>query len=344
MDKPFDLLAEYAKFGAQQKVSLRDPKTAPAFVAYVREAVERALGDPALVHGHRAEAMFEAMLLSLGEYALLKPEDVGRVHPNEIYQVPDFRVVLKDGRQWLIEVKNVYIDEPGDQERQIMTRAYWEKLEAYAAATGGELKLAVFWARWAMWSLITPSKLIDANGNLSLNMLTSMKANELGELGDRTIGTRFPLRFRVLADQEKPSAMTPDGIAQFTIGGVQMFCGDEEILDPTEREIAWIFMQHGQWEELGPEAELLGGRLTAVEYRWEPINRQNEGFEIIGTLSRMFTRYYAEQTVDAREVVQVHAPLRPGWFEPLVSPDFESDALPLWTFILQANYGDAQGE
>jgi len=119
---------------------------------------------------------------------------------------------------------------------------------------------------------------------------------------------------------------------------VQMFCGEDEILDPTEREIAWIFMQHGEWEEHEPAAELDGDRVKWIEYRWEPIQRQNQGFEMIGTLSRMFARYYAEMTVNEREVVQVHAPLRPGWFAPLVSTDYKSKALPLWRFILQPNY------
>ncbi len=340
VSKPFDLFAEFAKFGAQQKISLRDPDAAPAFVVHVTDAIDRALADPVLIHGQRAEAMFEAMLVSLGDYALLKPEDVGRVYPKDDFCAPDFRVVLKDGRQWLIEVKNVYIDEPDRQERQLMTRAYREKLEAYAAATGGELKLAVFWAKWAMWTLVTPAKLVDANGDLTLDMLNSMKVNELGELGDRTIGTRPPLRFRLLADPDKPSALTPDGTANFTIGGVQMFCGEEEILDPTEREIAWIFMQHGQWEANDPEAELDGDRVKAIEYRWEPVERQNQGFEMIGTLSRMFAQYYAEMTVNERQVIQVHAPLRPKWFAPLVSPGYESKALPLWRFILQPNYND----
>jgi len=190
MPKPFDLFAEFAKFGAQQKISLRDADAAPAFITHVTNAVDCALADSALVHGLRAEAMFEAMLVSLGGYALLKPEDVGRVHPGDAFCVPDFRVVLKDGRQWLIELKNVYIDEPGCQKRQVMTRAYRERLEAYAAATGGELKLAVFWAKWAMWTLVTPEKLIDANGDLTLDMLSAIEVSEMGELGDRMVGTR----------------------------------------------------------------------------------------------------------------------------------------------------------
>ncbi|WP_316976819.1 hypothetical protein [Shumkonia mesophila] len=340
MSKPFDLFAEFARFGAQQKVSLRNPNATPEFVAHVEAAVERALADPALVYGQWAEAMFEALLVSLGDYALLKPEDVGRVYPADDFGVPDFRVVLKDGRQWLIEVKNVYLDDPGHQERRLMTRAYRERQEAYAAATGGELKLAVFWARWATWTLVTPAKLVDANGDLTLNMLNSMKANEMGDLGDRTIGTRPPLRFRLLADPEKPSSLAPDGTTNFTIGGVEMFCGDDEILNPTEREITWIFMQHGQWNESGPEAELADDRVKAIEYRWDPVARQNEGFETIGTLSRMFAKYYAEMTVDKRQVIQVHAPLQPGWFAPLVSTDYKSEVLPLWKFILQPNYDD----
>lgn len=134
--------------------------------------------------------------------------------------------------------------------------------------------------------------------------------------------------------------MAPDGIVNMTIGGVQMFCGEDEILDSIEREIAWIFMLHGQWKENGPEVELDGDRLKAIEFRWDPLERQNEGFEIVGTLSRMFARYYAEMTVDEHEVVQVHAPLRPGWFAPLVSTDYESKVLPLWRFILQPNSDD----
>jgi hypothetical protein len=39
MQKPFDLLAEFAKFGAEQKISLRDPSAAAAFTAHVGEAV-----------------------------------------------------------------------------------------------------------------------------------------------------------------------------------------------------------------------------------------------------------------------------------------------------------------
>ena len=52
--------------------------------------------------------MFEAMLISLGDFTVLKAEDQGKLYPGTGFRVPDFRVVLTDGTQWLIEVKNVY--------------------------------------------------------------------------------------------------------------------------------------------------------------------------------------------------------------------------------------------
>lgn len=163
-------------------------------------------------------------------------------------------------------------------------------------------------------------------------------ASELGKLGDRSIGTRPPLRFRLIADPEKTSAIAADGTVNTTISGVKLFCGKDEILDPVEQKVAWALMQYGQWEEKGPKVESVGNILKSIEFQWEPAQRENEGFEMIGTLSRMFSRYYAEMTVNEHEVVQVHAPLRPGWFEPLVSWDYENKTLPLWQFILQPNY------
>jgi hypothetical protein len=81
--KPFDLLAEFGKYGFEHKLALSDPVTRAAFGAHVAQAVDRALADPALLHGQRAEAMFEALLVSLGGFKLLKPEDGGRVCPSQ---------------------------------------------------------------------------------------------------------------------------------------------------------------------------------------------------------------------------------------------------------------------
>ncbi len=327
-----DLFTQFAEFGHQRNYSLSDPRTIRGFTNSAGNALKRALANPILLHGQRTQAMFEAMLVSLGEYSLLKAEDNGRIYPEGHFLAPDFRVVLLDGTQWLIEVKNVYVEDPLQQKRRLMTRAYREKLEKYASVTGGLLKLAVFWARWGIWTLVSPERLVDEEGNLILDIETSFRENELGYLGDLSVGTRPPLRLRIMADPTKSGTLVSDGIVDFTSSEARIYCGDYEVLDPIEKQIAGIFMQYGEWRVVGPEPIVEGDRLIGVEYWWEPEEQKNVGFEMIGTLSRMFSRYYAEQTIENAEIVQLRAPVRPEWFAPFGAPDYKSKALPLWQF------------
>lgn len=342
MKKPFDLLAEFGKFGLERKISLRDPATLAAFIDHVGGAVEQALTDPLLLYGKRTEAMFEALLVSLGGFKLLKAEDSGRLFPNSGYRVPDFRVVLNDSSHWLIEVKNVYKSDPLQQRRRLFSKSHYEELAAYAEATGAKLKIAVFWARWSMWTLVSPDRLVGADGGINLDMQTAMRFNELGRLGDQTIGTRAPLRLRFAMDPFRTSSVAADGTVHATISEAQVFCGDEEVTDPVGLEIMWVFMQYGEWQEDGPNAIVENDRLLAIEFRWEPIESINQGFEIVGTLSRMFARYYAKHTEDEGEVVQLRAPLRPEWFAPLVRKEKGNRSLPLWQFIQQPNFDTPQ--
>ena len=61
---PFDLLGELAKFGIEHSIPLNDPEAIPKFATFVGNALGRALSNPALLHGHRVEAIFEALLVS----------------------------------------------------------------------------------------------------------------------------------------------------------------------------------------------------------------------------------------------------------------------------------------
>ena len=92
---PIDLLTLFARFGHEQKISLRDPKSAEIFTDSIKDSVAAAVGNEALLQGQRAQNMFEALIVSLGHYKLLNTEDTGRVHPAGKYTAPDFRVVLK---------------------------------------------------------------------------------------------------------------------------------------------------------------------------------------------------------------------------------------------------------
>ncbi len=337
--KPIDIMTEFSKFGLEQQISLRDPAALLKFSKHVADEAKRALADPILVHGQRAEAMFQALVVCLGEFKLLKKDDAGMVFPENNFEVPDFRVVLNDGENWLIEVKNFYNKDPRRQEKKFMTSAYHQKMTAYAEATGAQLKLAVFWARWEVWTLVSPDKLADKSGNVTLDIFQAMKANELARLGDKLIGTKFPLRLRLVANPEKTSPIGTDGFVTFVLGEVKVYCGETEVVNPVEREIAWIFMRYGRWALNKPHAEVDGNQLNAINFVWEPEEKvEDQEFEIIGSLSEMFVRHFAEATVKNNEVVQTNALHRPSWFESIVSNDCKSDQLPLWQFTILSNF------
>ena len=341
--KPFNLLAEFGRFGLDRKISLRDPASPSEFVHHVGKEVQRALDDEILLHGQRTEAMFESLLVSLGRFELLKAEDSGRLFPPDRYLAPDFRVVLDDGAHWLIEVKNVYEPDPYQQSRRLFNASHLGKLASYAEATGAKLKVAVFWARWSVWTLVSPERLTGVDGGLDIDMETALQVNELSRLGDRTVATRPPFRLRFVMDPARTSSIDADGKVRATIGEVQFFCSNEELTEPVEKEIAWMFMQYGDWQEGDSETILEGDRFLAIEFRWEPVEPTGQGFEAVGNLSNMFARYYAQHTVDKGQVVQLRAPLKPDWFVSLIELKGGSQALPLWQFVQEPNFDATQG-
>lgn len=336
MSGPFNFLSELATFSAGKRIPVSDARTVDQFIGQVHKTAIDAVASQARLHGHRTQEMFEALVLSLNKHRLLKVEDSGRVHPADSFSVPDFRVVLADGSQWLIEVKNVYHREAKSKKRRLMKRAYRERLEAYASATGSQLKLATYWARWGVWTLVSPNQVADADGIVTLDMPTAMRVNELGELGDVMIGTRPPLKLVIRCEPKALGCVGPDGMAKISIASAQIFCDNNEIINPVEQEIAWIFMRFGNWQA-SMQPEIQGNFVKAVIWHFEPVEHPNakHGFEMIGSLSELFARYYDDRTIKGSEVVQIQATPKPQWFAPLLTRDYESETLPLWHFELR---------
>jgi hypothetical protein len=332
-----DLLSLFGRFGREQRISLRDPKTTELFLSSIEASMARALQNEALLHGQRTQNMFEALIVSLGEYKLLKVEDTGRVHPEGRYTAPDFRLVLRDGRQWLVEVKNVYSADPFSQ-RLVLRKTDVDKLSAYAEATDCPLKFAVYWARWRTWALVHAADLVPSGAKVTIEMLEALRLSQLCEVGDRDIGTKPPLTLRLIADRTKERSITSDGEVIYTIADAKLFCAGNEIKNPVELELAWTFMQFGDWAVSEPVAIIGAGNLPdAVEFEWSPRERPNAGehFEMIGRLSLMFSRYYAERTLGPDGLDQTEADLVPNWFRPLLDPRRTSEALPIWSFAVQ---------
>lgn len=341
--KAFDLLASLAAFAQRHRIALNDPALIDRFIVDARPKLEAALSDATLIHGSRTERLFEATVLSLGHFRMFKTEDIGRVHGATTSRAPDFRVVLDDGEQWLIEVKNVRCRKPFKQ-RTSMSAAYLGSLQAYADMVGTPLKLAIFWSLCNIWTVISPDRFRRADGGLRVSMQEAVMANEFAQLGEVIIMTRSPLRLVLDADQKMPKSLNAQGLAQFIIGAARMYSGDTELTDPRDLRLAQILFMFGDWSIEDPVARMDAGTISGVEFLAHPEELSGQGFDGIGWASRIFSRYFAEQTVDGDQVIQLHGEPAPEWFAPLANWDFKGSTLPLWLGHVVAGSGTDEAE
>jgi len=339
----FDGFSLFATYGQKASVSLKDPASVGGFIAAVKASAERALSNEAFLLGQRTEALFERVVASLGGFRLLKREDVGDVfHTAETdVQPPDFRIVLEDGKQLLVEVKNFHQgDAPTKQQRE--SRAYLDALVGYADLMGCELRMATYWCQWNRWTLVPLSAFSQGEKWSTLSMPDAIVANEMNRLGDLLVGTRAPLRFRVNADRSKPRTIEANGQAGFTIGSCELLSEDRHITDPVELRIAWFLLLYGDWVIRDSTLIAEGDQLVAIEHHVGPSEEraevEDQDFEFIGALSSMISRAHNSSTGDGGQVDRIRADFEPGAVGALIPEDYEGKALPLWRFIIEPTH------
>jgi hypothetical protein len=249
-------------------------------------------------------------------------------------QIPDYRLVLPGDEQVLVEVKNFHPRSPTAKFQ--IHRDYLDGLIAYARLTKSDLKIAVYWSRWNLWSLNAPNVLEPAGDYLSLEMGRAMKGNEMAAVGDVMVGTKMPLamRFRVkqLETNEVPGGAEVIG----RLEGVDITCAGSPVEDETERGIAFYLMLYGGLKMTQTPAISEHGRLIAVEYDFRPEEETGQPFEIVTSLSAMFSRFYRHATADEESgsVDQIHAHSTPGALGKLIPDGYNGKALPLWILRL----------
>jgi hypothetical protein len=331
----FDLFGAFASHGQEEKLSLSDPKAAQGFVARVRASINESLQNNQFLHGMWTQSMFEAMVASLGNFQILKHEDAGEVYvADESLKVPDFRLILKDGQQLLIEVKNYF---QGKQPKKPfdISAEYLEGLARYANLMNCSLKISVYWVVWNLWTLIDPARFQKKGGRMVLTMQDAMTGNEMAKLGDMSIGTKFPLAIKVIADKTKPRSVDAQGNVKFTIASVQMLCEHRQITEKQERAIALYLMFYGNWREEAPRLEIADNQPVAVEHRLVPEQDNKQGFEIIGSLSDLFSSFFRQATVEGARIGHLQIDLTPGSLGQLIPDDYKGKVLPLWRFHLE---------
>lgn len=248
------------------------------------------------------------MVASLDYVRLLKEEDTGNCYyqvDDEIL-IPDFRVVTMKGESWLIETKNHFSKDPMRRYR-IRTEDV-QALKRYAEIVGTPLRLAICWAHWNQWTLNDPERFRQSGNYSEIEFIQAMKQNEMAVLGDYSIGTTYPLTLKLLAAMGQPRTISPEGIVSMRIGSVEIHSADVLLEDKTERNIALYLMMYGKWEYDGGHIELdkEGLPVAAIHTSSPEGITPNQGFEIVGWVSSLYSHHYNSLTLEAGRVSRLN--------------------------------------
>ncbi|MGW6405375.1 hypothetical protein [Streptomyces sp. NPDC055134] len=311
-------------------------------VTAISDALGESLGNISRLQGWLTQYAFEAVVVALGCVRLIKTEDSGLFYFDDSdgeLQPPDFRVVLGDGTQLLIEVKNV---PPVGLEAKVRAKDM-AAAQTYAQATGGRLLYAHFWSGMGMWTLVDPSAFNCIGSQQRLPFVDAIKANEMQSLlGDGMLASEPPLTFSVAMDPEKEK-LTGNDWRALTIGGVELRSAGQVITDPDEQNLAWFLVWHGDWEGTMQSHFDDQGRVERVDFIYRPETDDDgarliaeQGFAFFGPLSKLYTlRFLDAVTTDEGEIRALRDEPEPALLAQLVPEDYWARAdhvLRIWRF------------
>lgn len=282
------------------------------------------------LHGWRIQTLFEAVVASLGRVKLLKLEDAGDVFfAGPDLKPADFRIVTREGRQVLVEVKSHHPKVP--MAPIVLRTRELEMLQQYAEVVGkADLLFAVYWSPWNLWTLTDLESFTEVRpGRHELALPDAMMRNEMSELGDRFPGTEWPLAFTV---RPAPGSVTEtDGGVTFTIGSVQVAVAGRPITWPAEQAIAFRLMLHGGWPEETAIERYDNGELAGVVFSYAPQALPPKPPAFHGPLSSIFSTMFNDATLDEDgAITRLRVNIDPASLARLLPDDFEGETLRVW--------------
>lgn len=332
----FDVLELFADMAAEHGYDLNDAVAQEDFVSRVRTSIEESKKSNIAIFGKRIESLFAYVAGALGKVVLLKQEDSGDIYfsGNEIL-APDYRLTFDGNEQLLVEVKNCHHRNPAN--KYAIKKNYYLKLKQYADLNGLDLRFAVYFSSWNLWTLLSIDSFEEHKNSYTIDLGRAMACSEMSRLGDCMVGTAPNLELHLLAKPEEASEIDDSGQALFVAREVKMYCAGSEITNDEEKKIAFYLIQFGTWVERETEAIVSDNKLLGMKFVYSPENQEEPNFAIIGHLSTMVTNGFRNHTVKNGNVVALKIGLDPSVFKVLIPQDYKGESLPLWRFVIQSN-------
>lgn len=331
----FEVIDIFENMARKKGFKLSESESNIDFIAALTKSFHESKDNPIIIHGRRIESMFEYLAASLGKSILIKREDSGEIcslDPDII--PPDFRILLDDGTDIFIEVKNCH--KTDINYRFPLKLSYATAIESYAKLFRREVYIAIFWSRWRKWTLLRLGSFTIKKERLSISFLEAFKHNEMALLGDIMVATIPPLAMRIITDPTKPRRVDESGSVGFTIGGIELYCGGAKIDEKFEQKLALYFMLYSNWIDSESEAKVQDGDLVYFDFITKPEEPvPGQQFQILGFLSEMISRNFNNLTASDAGIDRLSPLTDPDALGILIPQGYKGKQLPLWRFTLE---------
>lgn len=307
------------------------------FLAEIETGLKTSLSKASTIHGWRTQALFASLLVALDACELLMVVDQGEVfYDGESVKPPDYLVVLRDGRRLLVEVK--LVAPSVSIKASSMSAAELTALSRFAGLLEAELYVASLFATSNHWALNRAADFIQVKQRMELPFEAAMKLNEFGILGDMMLGIEPEIRLDLLPDPHEENRKVAEDQYKFTVGAATLSLGGNPTVGEAEWRLGWFLLLHSQWP-VDEEFELNGDSVVSKSWiaRPEFISNPDEGLELIGPLSRMYTNHFIWQTTGEDGVTALDVDVEPGILPALIPQGFAPKNFRLIRLIQSAN-------
>lgn len=296
------------------------------FIDIVKESLNKTT-NPIFMHGKQTEKMFSYIVSCMPECVLIKQEDAGSLFSNDKVKIPDYKVLLKNNRQILIEVKNHHTKNNLKQFK--IKTSELQELNNYARLVQIELKIAIYWSNIQTWTLIDTEKFINNGNNSYIDFITAIENNEMSILGDYWLATIPPLELKMYIQEKE---ILPNHI-NGSISKVELFANNKLIKDEHEKNIAFNLMLFGSWED-NLYIETINNSRCIVS-TINPIQKSNEQFDMIGAMSSIISRKFNFITSNNQESIPLFRKIKSeNLFIDIDIENYKGKVLHLWRFHL----------
>ena len=331
----FDTFELFSAFTSKYSINIQDETSLNTFLKEIKKSLERSQKTDITIHGKRIEMLFAYVVGALGSAKLVKQEDAGNLFTatTEI-EMPDYRIVLKNDEQILVEVKNFGSNDP--HKKFVIKKEYYKKLENYSNIMGVPLYFSVYFRLFNHWVLLPIRAFDEEEDQYAIDFLQSISRSEMSKIGDCILATTPDLELRLLTDEDSAQEISNDkaGKVIFTPKVSRIYCNNKLLATKLENELASYLMKYSTWKETKQELIIEKGKLYSVRFIYSAEKNEGELFANLGWRSSMISEVFKTLTIKDDKVIATESFLNPSEFSIQIPEDYEEkfNDLPLWIF------------